>query len=83
MESYCLEYRKCTENVDPRISSTSNGKVRILWKCKKCNSKKSKFIDKQQANGLLSNLGIMTPLNKKPLLGDILFWMHIKNEWNN
>ena len=38
-----------------------------------CNSKKSKFINKQQANGLLSNLGIKTPLNKIPLPGDILF----------
>ena len=48
-------------------------------KCKKntditiCDSKKSKFIKEQQAKGLLSNLGIGTPLNKIPLLGDILF----------
>ena len=83
MVSYCLKCRKYTENLDPRISSTSNGKVRILSKCKMCNSKKSKFINKQQANGLLSNLGIKTPLNKIPLLGDILFRMLIKNEWSN
>ena len=37
------------------------------------NSKKSKFIKEQQAKGLLSNLGLKTPLNKIPLLGDILF----------
>ena len=36
-------------------------------------AKKSKFIKEQQAKGLLSNLGIRTPLNKIPLLGDILF----------
>ena len=36
-------------------------------------AKKSKFIKEQQAKGLLSNLGIRTPLNKVPLLGDILF----------
>ena len=47
MVSYCLKCRKYTENVDLRISSTSNGKVRILSKCKMCNSKKSKFINKQ------------------------------------
>ena len=33
-----------------------------------CGSKKSKFIKEQQAKGLLSNLGIRTPLNKIPLL---------------
>ena len=38
-----------------------------------CNSKKSKFINKQEAKGLLSNLGIKTPkLNKLPIR---LFWM--------
>ena len=45
----------------------------ILSKCAICNSKKSKFINKQEAKGLLSNLGIKTPLNKIQMLGDILF----------
>ena len=45
----------------------------ILPKCAICRSKKSKFIKEQQAKGLLSNSGIRTPLNKIPLLGDILF----------
>ena len=45
----------------------------ILLKCAVCNSKKSKFINKQEAKGLLSNLVIKTPLNKIPILGDILF----------
>ena len=35
-------------------------------------SKKSKFIKEQEAKGLLSNLGLRTPLNKIPVLGDIL-----------
>ena len=39
----------------------------------KCNSKKSKFIKKQDAKELLSKLGIKTPLSKITLLGDILF----------
>ena len=50
----------------------------ILSKCAICNSKKSKFIKKQEAKGLLSKLGIKTPFSKLPILGDILFWMHIK-----
>ena len=38
-----------------------------------CGSKKSKFIKEQETKGLLSNLGLRTPLNKIPVLGDILF----------
>ena len=36
-------------------------------------SKKSRFIKNQEAKGLLSNLGIKTPLSKVPIMGDILF----------
>ena len=36
-------------------------------------SKKSKFIKKQEANGIFSSLGVKTPLSKIPLLGDVLF----------
>ena len=45
----------------------------MLSKCTICGSKRSKFIKEQQVKGLLINLGIKTPLNKIPLLGDILF----------
>ena len=65
--------QKNTESIDPNASATSNGKTMILSKCAKCGSKKSKFISKQEAKGLLSNLGIRTPLSKIPLLGDGLF----------
>ena len=73
MQSYCLKCKKDTESINPKISKTSNGKTMVLSKCAICGSKKSKFIKEQQAKGLLSNLGIRTPLNKIPLLGDILF----------
>ena len=36
-------------------------------------SKRPKFIKKQEAKGLVSNLGIRTPLSKIPKLGDVLF----------
>ena len=45
----------------------------ILSKCAICNSKKSKFINKQESKGLLSKLGINTPLSKVSILDDILF----------
>ena len=71
MESYCLKCKKYTKNINPQVSSTSNGKLMILQKCAICNGKKSKFIKKQDGKGLLSKLGIKTPLSKIPLLGDI------------
>ena len=36
-------------------------------------------VKNQEAEGLLSNLDIKAPLNKVPVLGDILFWMCILN----
>ena len=33
MKTYCLKRRKDSENTDPKISSTSNGKAMILSKC--------------------------------------------------
>ena len=73
MKSYCLKCRKDTENINPRVSNTSNGKTMLLSKCAKCGSKKSRFIKNQEAKGLLSNLSIRTPLNKVPVLSDFLF----------
>ena len=72
METYCLKCRKYTKNIKPQLSSTSNGKT-MISKGAVCNSKKCRFIKKQEAKGLLSKLGIKTPLNKIPILGDILF----------
>ena len=73
MESYYLKCKKYTKNINPQVSSTSTSKLMTLSKCAIYNSKKSKFIKKQEAKGLLSNLGIKTPLSKIPVLGDILF----------
>ena len=73
MKSYCLKCRKNTENINPRVSKRSNNKTMVLSKCAICNSKKSRFIKNQEVKGLLSNLGIRTPLSKVRILGDILF----------
>ena len=73
MLSYCSKCKKNTESINPKVSKTTNGKTMVLSKSAICGSKKSKFIKEQQAKGLLSNLGIRTPLNKIPLVGDILF----------
>ena len=73
MESYCFKCKRNTENIYPEVSSTSNGRVMILSNCAICGSKKSRFIKNQEAKGLLSNLGIKTPLSKVLILDDILF----------
>ena len=78
MKSYCLKCTKDTENINPKVSKTSNGSTMLLSNCAICISKRSRFIKNQEAKGLLSNLGIRTPLSKVPILGDILFSMHIK-----
>ena len=72
MKSYCLKCRKNTEIINPRVSKTSNGRTMVLSKCAICDSKTSKFIKNQETKGLLSNLGIRTPLSKVLILGDIL-----------
>ena len=72
MGSYSLKCKKNTKNIDPKISSTSNGKIMISSNCAVCGCKKSRFIKHQEAKGLLKKLGIKTPLIKIPILGDIL-----------
>ena len=73
MNSYCLKCRKDTENINPRVSKTSNDRAMILSKCAIYGSKISKFIKNQAAKGLLINLGVKTLLSKVPISGDILF----------
>ena len=73
MSSYCLKCRNNTGSINPIVSKINNSKTMILSKCAICGSKKSRFIKKQETSGILSDLGVKTPLNKIPLLGDILF----------
>ena len=56
MKSYCLKCRKNTENINSRVSKTSNGITIVLSKCVISGSKKSKFVKNQEAKELLSNL---------------------------
>ena len=44
----------------------------LLSNCAIYNSKKSRFTKEQKGKELLTSLGLKTPLNKIPLLGDIL-----------
>ena len=73
MFSYCFKCRKNTESKNPEVVRTKNGRIMLLSKFAVSDSKKLIFIKEQEASGLLSSLGIKTPLNKIPLLGPLLF----------
>ena len=62
----------CAKNIDAKIMKTKNDRFVLSSKCAICGSKISKVIKEQEAKGLLSNLGIRTPLSKIPLL-NVLF----------
>ena len=51
---------------------TKNNRLIMQSKCPVSGIKKSRFVKEQEAKGLLSNLGIRTPLSKTPLL-NVLF----------
>ena len=58
-----------------KISKTMNGRIIMQSKCAACWIKKSRFVKKQDAKRLQSNLEIKTPLTEIQLLG-------VQNEWN-
>ena len=74
MKTYCVKCRKDTENIDPEMVRTKNNRLVMQSKCSVYGTKKSRFVKEQEAKGLLSNLGIKTPLSEIPLL-NVLFWM--------
>ena len=71
MKTYCLS-RTNTENVDPKIFRTKNNKLIMQSQCSDYRNKKSRLVKKQDAKGLLSNLGIRAPFSKIPLLNVLL-----------
>ena len=71
-----MKCKRDTENIDPKMVRTKNNRLIMQSKCPVCRIKKVK---EQEAKGLLSNLGLKTPLSKFPLLS-VCF--KCKNEWN-
>ena len=68
MNTCCVKCRKNTENIDPKMVRTKNNRLVMQSKCSVCGIKTSRFVKEQEAKGLLSNLGIRTPVSKIPLL---------------
>ena len=44
VKSYCLKERKFTENVNPKIVKTLNGRIIEISTCADCGVNKSRFI---------------------------------------
>ena len=44
MLTYCLKCKKNTQNIDPKLMKTKNGRLVLSSKCAVCVSKKSKFM---------------------------------------
>ena len=70
--TYCLSCKKDTKNIGTKVVRTKNNRLAMMSKCAICGKNKFRFIKEQEARGLLSNLGIKTPLSKVPLL-NLLF----------
>ena len=70
MSSFGLMCREKTDSKNAMVTNTNIVKLIILLKC---DTKKWNFIKEQEASGLLSNLGLKTPISKIPLVGTLLF----------
>ena len=72
MKNYCLVCRKNTDNVNSKMVKTKSGRLQLKPQCSICKNKKNRFVKEQEAKGILSSLGIRTPLSKIPGL-NVLF----------
>ena len=54
------------------MNGTKNNRFVMKSECSVCGIKNSRFVKEQEVKGLLSNLGIRTPLSKIQLL-NVLF----------
>ena len=70
--THCLLCKRDTKNINPKVVRTKNNRLAMMSKCAICGKNKFRFIKEQEAKGLLSNLGIKTPLGKVHLL-NLLF----------
>ena len=70
-QTYCLVFRDYTKSINPKIVRNRQNRYIIKSNCATCGGKKSRFIKEQKALGILSNLGMKTPLSQIPLLNTV------------
>ena len=73
METYYVTCKKNTANKNSSVRRTKQNRLTLLTNYNICGKKKSKSSKNQEASGLLSKLGIRSPLSNIPLSGVILF----------
>ena len=64
MKTYCLVCRRNTDNIKSKVVKTKNGRLQLKYQCSICGNKKNRFVKEQE--GILSSLGIRSPLSKIP-----------------
>ena len=52
MKTYCIVCKKDTENKNPNVFKTKNGKLILNSTCSMCNNIKLRFISKNKGPGL-------------------------------
>ena len=58
MLTSCLKSRKYTEIKNPKVVKTKSRRIMLLSNCVVCSNKKSIFIKKWKASGLLTSFGL-------------------------
>ena len=53
MKTYCLVCRENTENKEAKVIKTKNGRLQMTYHCSICGNKRSRFVKKQEAKGIL------------------------------
>ena len=66
-QTYRLVCKDYTKSINPKIVRNRQNRYIIQSNCATFGSKKSRFIKEEKALGILSNLGIKTPLSQVPL----------------
>ena len=69
-----MKGRRYKESKNPKAVTGKNRRIMLLSKCAALNSTKSKFIEKEEARGLISKLrGIKVPILIDLHIANILF----------
>ena len=71
--TYCVSCKRNTRNNNARVIKIKNGILQMKSTCSVRGHKKSRFVSKNEGSGILSSLGLRTPLRKIPLLGAVFF----------
>lgn len=72
-KTYCVSCKKKTDVNSPEVFKTKNNRIILKDTCPVCKKGKTTFISKKGGDGILSKLGIKTPLSNIPVLGPLLF----------